>query len=121
MINRTILLAGFTVAGACLGPSAQAQSPALDDSVRQEHVSFSDLDLTGRTGAKILMIRLHRAANDVCGRWDGSIEPLARSAVTTCVGEAMARAVKQVDRPELTALFGHGPAMQLASVAVPRR
>ena len=121
MISRTTLLAGFALAGACSAASARAQAPSLDDRVREEHVSFSDLDLTRPAGAKTLMSRLHGAANDVCGRWEESVEPSARAAVTACVRAAVARAVKQVDQPELTALLDNEPAIKLALVPGPRR
>ena len=121
MFNRTILLAGLALAGACFGSSAQAQSPTPDDSMRQEHVSFRDLDLTGPAGAKTLMIRLHRAANDVCGRWDGSFDLPTQAAADACVQVAVARAVRQINQPMLTALLDTQPAMQVASIARPGR
>ena len=103
-MSRTILLTSFAMAGVCLAAGAQAQTSPPEQTAQQEHVSYFDLDLSGPAGAKTLMTRLHRAANDVCGRWDAGFEPSTQANVSTCVRTAVALAVKQVDRPELTAL-----------------
>ena len=116
MINRT-LIAGLASLGVCISLNAHAQAVSADDNVHQERVSFSDLDLTGPSGAKTLMRRLHRAANDVCGRWETSIGPSSRAAVDTCVSGAVDRSVRQINKPMLSALLEDKAATEVASIA----
>ena len=77
MTNRNAFLAGFALIGALAGSGADAHISLSDENVHQKRVSYSDLDLTVSDDAKTLMYRLQRAADEVCGRWDGSADQVS--------------------------------------------
>jgi UrcA family protein len=76
---------------------ANAQDP-------QVKVGFSDLDLTRTQGAAALYGRIHVAAREVCAPLDGRSLREAFG-FRTCVGEAVARAVTQVNNPVLNQYY----------------
>jgi UrcA family protein len=87
---------------AMIAGAAQAGEPA--DAPPHKVVSFRDLNLNTTEGAEVLYKRIKSAAKEVCGV-SYSFD-LARMYVPqTCISEAVARAVAQVDRPMLTSLY----------------
>jgi UrcA family protein len=94
----TLLLAGIALSGPV---TLFAGMPA--DTLPAVHVSFAELDLNTEAGVAILYQRLQGAARTVCGSVDA--RQLAQQARwTACYKKALADAVTQVDRPQLTAL-----------------
>lgn len=107
----------FIAALAALAAPAAAQTGASRDrsDVVQVKVRFSDLDLTRPAGAEIMISRLRRAAETVCGP-----EPDLRALYATlsyrdCFAGAMSAAVSQLNAPLVTARYSRvSPARLLA-------
>jgi UrcA family protein len=102
---RTALLVGCSLAGT-LGV-AQAATPndsvSLDDAVPSAVVNYGDLNLATEAGARTLYQRLAVAAKQVCPIEEArSLGEVAQS--HACRAEAIARAVRQVNSPQLAAL-----------------
>jgi UrcA family protein len=84
----------FIAAVAFGAQSASAAEP-------QANVRFADLDLARVEGAQALYGRIRAAAESVCAPLDGRrLEEIVR--FRSCVGDALARAVSEVNRPTLT-------------------
>jgi len=64
---------------------------------------YGDLNLDSVQGAKMLYTRLRAAAQQVCSPLE-SKELSRRGLWLTCVSDALAAAVKQVNKPMLTAV-----------------
>jgi UrcA family protein len=81
----------------CLAATAQATTTATAK-VRQEVVSFSDLNLETESGSKKLLGRIKSAARRVCGVNDTGVMAIEfRAELHRCAREATARAVADVD------------------------
>lgn len=87
------LAAGFTGVSAAAGNS----------DVRSETVHFADLNLSTPQGAAALYRRIKWAAQDVC-QWDDDSIGM-QTDIRGCREKAIADAVTQVGRPELTAVY----------------
>jgi UrcA family protein len=98
-LGRVTVLAACFLAGS-LGV-AQAATPAAG--VPQVAVSYGDLDVSTADGARELYKRLARAAKEVCPYRDAralsEVEANQR-----CRDAAIARAVREVNSPQLVAL-----------------
>jgi UrcA family protein len=96
---KTVAIALATVLTASLAGTAQATAVR---EVQQRVVSYSDLNLTNATDAAILRGRIESAARSVCLRRAG-LSPLEFYQHTrrTCMDEAIARAVADVNAPLL--------------------
>jgi UrcA family protein len=107
--TRIAVLVGGSLLGT-LGV-AQATTPAntvtLNDAVPMVVVRYGDLNLATETGARELYHRLSVAAQEVCPTQD--TRSLALLDYThTCRANAIARAVHQINSPQLAALHaGH--------------
>jgi UrcA family protein len=104
--SRTIFsLLAVTVLGlACAaGPGpVRASEPAQ---YLTEKVAYGDLNLDTAAGAKTLYVRLRHAAKNVCS--PVAVEPRDLNVYRiwqTCVDDALASAVGQINKPMLTAL-----------------
>ena len=116
----TTTLAPITAAAATallLGAGAPAAAPRLvhqtDEGVEVTAVRYRDLDLSRTEDAAMLLARLREAADLVC-RAGAPATPMTLSAVQTyrsCTHAAMDRAVRTVDRPSVTALYGGDPSI----------
>ncbi|MGH8210465.1 MAG: UrcA family protein [Steroidobacteraceae bacterium] len=99
LLGRAAVLAGLLLTGS-LGV-AQAAAPA--DDVPSVVVAYGDLDLSTAAGARTLYRRIAIAATQVCP-FDGSRD-LARLAYNhACRRDAIARAVRDINSPQLAAL-----------------
>jgi len=93
-VQRALL--AVTLAAMC----AIANAGTPDESLRRT-VRFADLDLTRPAGVTVLRQRIRAAAQEVC-------QPLSEhdlamlAASRTCVTDAIARAVKDVNSPTLS-------------------
>jgi UrcA family protein len=83
--------------------SAVSAPTALGDAPSRR-VNFADLDLTNSAGAATLYARIKSAARQVCQpeyNWLSKLRTLADQ----CTDQAIARAVADVNAPELTTYF----------------
>lgn len=67
-------------------------------------VSYSDISFATSKGAANVYGRLKAAARQVCGVNDGAKEVAVVLAAHECYEQALADAVRKIDRPTLTAL-----------------
>lgn len=95
-----LLLLG-SLAGVMAAGAAGAATPGND--VPAVVVKYSDLSLTTQDGVNRLYRRLISAAKQVCP--DAPIRDLgAASQTEQCRDQAIARAIRQIDNPQLAAL-----------------
>ena len=105
MTDRLLSVLVLIVAMSALAPCAAAadanHNPALTPSVT---VHFADLNPATAQGARALYDRIADAAQSVCGPsfslWDDN----AHRTWKTCYRATIAHTVRQINRPELTAL-----------------
>jgi UrcA family protein len=93
----TICAAAFVLCGALTVSMLPATARAADDKFLTQKVSFDDLDISKPAGAKVLYHRIVKAAYVVCPDYGNLVQQFK------CVDLAIARAVKQVDSPALSA------------------
>ncbi len=95
-----VAVAGLTIAG-----SAAAQSDDLDG-VRSIHVEYADLNLGSRAGAREMLMRIDDAARRACGD-NVDLRSLERRAqFQSCKTGTVARAVRALGAPLVTAMAG---------------
>src|SRR5262245_30472607 len=82
--------------------SAQA---TVAGSPQQVVVRYHDLDLNTQHGAQIMYRRLDQAARTVCG-FEDPINLGTWDKIRTCQHDAVAKAVKELHRSELTSVYG---------------
>jgi UrcA family protein len=100
----------LSVAAALMWPAVPANAGRIDgavtvmSSVPSITVSYAELDISKPRGLEVLYSRIQRAAKMVCG-FDYSIQELSRGRqANACYKSAVDNAVRQIDRPTLTAL-----------------
>ena len=94
---KTMALVFATLLTGCLAATANATTTVQDD-VRQEIVSYADLNLENSADAEILIGRIKSAARKVCGLRDAGPMPIDfRSRQENCAAKAFARAVADVN------------------------
>ncbi len=98
-VARTMLLAGCALAGS-LGV---AQATTTGDDVPTMVVQYGDLNLATEAGARTLYRRLATAARQVCP-FEDSKSPREMAYNNTCRAQAIARAVHEINSPQLAAL-----------------
>ena len=103
-ISRSISSMTFATFVALAGAAASGRVVAQpDDQVLTKKVTYADLNLESEAGAKVLYARLRHAAQNVCSPFES--RELSRMQVwRTCVDNALASAVTQVNNPRVTAL-----------------
>ncbi len=107
-----VVLGGFQALAIVGSASAQA-APAREVQVK---VQTGDLDLTRSAGAKVMLQRIHNAAEQICGPspsdWlhDGH-------RYEACVKTTTDRAVDQLASPMVTAMNGGAGAVRVAEVS----
>ena len=98
-INKALLACPTAMLLACV---LVVSSAFADDQVRSETVKFQDLNVGAPAGAEALYFRIHSAAKRVCSRpgdvWEMSL-------ASTCIKDAEARAIQNVNLPLLTAYY----------------
>ena len=95
----TALIGALTIVA--ISPGAPARPPS--DDLPREVVKFADLDLTRPAAAQELYRRIRNAARKVCAEYSPSAYE------RSCAQQAVARAVAEVDSPQLTARLGPLP------------
>jgi UrcA family protein len=102
---RNVFVSLLAAAGIGLPAASYAAAPTQfgDVSVR---VSYSDLDIQSKAGARVLYSRLKRASEEVCGIKphviNGSLAETLRA--RTCYREKLEASVEQIDSDALTAI-----------------
>jgi UrcA family protein len=91
---------------ATAGLAAAAPALAQSDDAPSIHVSYADLNLGSRDGAKAMIGRIDDAASRVCGGPPDMRLLDARAYYWACKGQAVERAVRQLDAPLVTAMAG---------------
>ena len=81
-------------------PSQFAARAAAADVPKLE-VSYTKRDIATEQGARALYRRIATAARQVCPRGEGSIVPKLNDISRTCIRDAIARAVREVNSPRL--------------------
>src|SRR5882672_481951 len=100
---RRILIGGMT-ALTLVGASSNALAGSPSSALRHVTVRYSELDLSRPAGAQVLYQRLRLAAFDVCDNFAGSFST-RRLAASTCYENALAKAVQDVNSPQLSAIY----------------
>lgn len=115
-VLRIALLAATAGVGVATVGTASAM---LSDTVTQkEIVHFGDLNLNTSQGAERLYLRLDRAAQTVCGESDlDKLSLRLWRSKRSCEQEAVGRAVTQLDKPKLTAVFDRHRGPEIAKAA----
>jgi UrcA family protein len=81
------------------GQVLAAEVPRYDTAI----VSYGDLNLESKPGARALYARLRNGAEDVCSSFEGR-DLMFKRLWQTCFDQAVAAAVVKVGRSELTSL-----------------
>ena len=106
MICSTTYRSGLSLAGAVimtLGTFSMLQASAPWESHRSELVRYHDAGLEQPANATRLYERIHEAAEKVCAPLaEGDAN--ARSHLNACIDGAVAAAVAEVNRPQLSAI-----------------
>jgi UrcA family protein len=101
LLTCALAAAAFWIGALYLAPEAAAQA----SEPMSRSVSYADLNLDNEAGARAMLRRIRHAARDVCDDTWGRTSLRQRSYVRACVREAMERAVAELDRPVVTALY----------------
>ena len=90
----------------CLTVPIAGAAMAHSDAATQVPVRYGDLDVSGASGAAVMLQRIDDAATEACGAPWGSLREYRLSVQrSTCHRQSMERAVAAVDSPVLSALF----------------
>ena len=104
-LTRALSASLVTIAGLSIAAPAAAQSDDLDG-VRSVHVEYGDLNLGSRAGAREMLMRIDAAARRVCGD-NVDLRSLERRAqFQRCKTGTIARSVRALDAPLVTAMAG---------------
>lgn len=99
-LPKTLAFICGSVAFATL-PAMAGAAPSID--VQKIEVSTQGYDLSSKTGADIVLNKINRAAEKVCGATT-SRQPLAQRVLAKkCHEDAVIRAVASIDAPALSA------------------
>jgi UrcA family protein len=111
--QKTRMLVALIAVAATAGIGATAQAAdAAKASARYDSVvvQYSDLDLSGVAGNKVLYARLSAAAERACGKDPNSRDLQRRMQYRACYDSALNRAVDKIGSRELQALHATGAA-----------
>lgn len=102
-----IAVAGMVAAAAALLLStAPAHAAGFNDpDVTSVRVRFADLDLNTNSGTHDLYMRLRGAARSACGDETEIVDLTEYRDIIRCEQTSIEKAVAQIDRPLLTALY----------------
>lgn len=102
---RNVFVSLLAAAGIAVPAAGFAAAPTQFDDVSVK-VSYADLDIESKAGAKVLYSRLKRASEEVCGIKphviNGSLATTLRA--RTCYRETLEGSIEQIDSDTLTAI-----------------
>ena len=102
--GRTAIWVGCLLVGSVAVAQADtSHNVTLSDQVPSVVVSYSDLNLATTTGARALYKRISTAAHEVCP-FEDSRMPSQMAYNHECRAAAVARAVRDINSPQLAAL-----------------
>lgn len=104
LVTMIALAATAGIATTAQAGDAAGAIPRYDSVV----VQYSDLDLNGVAGNKVLYARLSAAAERACGREPDSRDLQRRMQYRSCYDDALNRAVDKIGSRELQALHTTG-------------
>jgi len=116
--SRWLVLAaapGLLAIALSLPQAAEAGTSPRADGPPSELVHFADLNPDSSAGAQILYERIVRAAHTVCEPYAAVGHLMPSGAWYRCVDQAIAGAVRRVDRPLLTAYYARRQGQVVAS------
>lgn len=94
-----------TLAAACIGHSALVHAERADrGSTQSITIHYGELDLSKAQGLEVLYKRIKRAARFVCGSDRSPLTTSRARHAMECYQDTLEDAVRQVNRPRLTAL-----------------
>ena len=97
-------------------PSVCTAAEQPDDATAQVKVRFHDLNLQRPGDAKTLLGRIERASLEACGASDQSIPEYRRLvARSKCYSSSVEAAIRKINSPLLTELYGHNISANVAS------
>ena len=103
--NRNLFVSLLAVTGIALPATGFAAAPTQfgDVSVR---VSYADLDIESKAGARVLYTRLKRASEEVCGIKphviNGSLAETLKARI--CYRDTLEASIEKIDSDALTAI-----------------
>ena len=107
-LKKTVIYAAL-VAGLSAGLGGIQASQAADingyQNAPEKTVTYKDLNITTRDGAKVLYKRIRSASRDVCKQMFPPYSPAGSIAYLKCTRELVEHAVRDVNEPALTAVF----------------
>lgn len=112
----TLLAAIAAVGFAAASQSAFAQS----DAVASVTVHYSDLNLSSASDAKVMLMRIRRAAKSVCGPEPTSVFDRVSGPYRNCISESVDRAIGQLNSPLVTVLASAKPGSVQTALASAR-
>ena len=117
-IQSTILAFAWLAAAVAwqVAPAARAQSPSVAEvtvrglthagrEVRQQRVSYADLNLRTEAGARTLLGRIQGAAKKVCSPEPAPPDLTDQADYKTCLHDAQDGAVAELGNPRVSALY----------------
>ena len=114
---RPAALIAILVAAGVVPSLTHAQALTDDQGFRIQKVSFDDLDPTQPAGMKILVRRIHIAAENVCGPMPEPMQnPVEAKAVTACMKTAEHNAIAFIQRTAIMAKTAPKGGQKLAEV-----
>lgn len=113
MFTKSVRIRAFLGAAGMALSLLAAGAQAAEAPVREQAVSYDDLNLSRQADAAAVYARLKAAAKDVCGIYD--IRDLAmRQAHQACAAQALSAAVEDVDHATITALHSSSLRIRVA-------
>ena len=112
-----LAFASLMAAAVCqVAPAARAQSPAVAEvtvrgvihgvrEIRRQRVSYADLNLRSEEGARTLLGRIEGAAKMVCSPEPAPPNLAEQADYKTCLHDAQAGAVADLDNARVSALY----------------
>jgi UrcA family protein len=100
--SRTSMIVATLVVLTCAANSGRVVAQPAEFLTKT--VAYGDLNLDSDQGAKVLYARLQSAAHYVCSPME-TRELSRRTAWQTCVNNALASAVTQINKPRVNALY----------------
>jgi UrcA family protein len=116
-VRNARYVVAFSVAAFALGASASTQAADLIAEVgpAKTVVSYADLDLSKVADARSLYVRLQRASNKVCGKYEDVRNLRMKRISDVCYQQTMARAVDSVGHATLSAVYAADERIHIAT------
>lgn len=107
LLARSAVALALAAAAMLIGPSPAAQADPRDvigPAAPSITVSYRELDISKPSGLEVLYSRIQQAARSVCRLGDSRQELSRERIARKCYQTAVEDAVRQINRPTLTAL-----------------